>query len=458
MRVLICGAGQVGYNIAAYLSQEENDVTVIDSNAQLISEINNELDVNGIVGHASNPDVLQAANAKDADLMIAVTFSDEVNMVACQIGHSLFGIPKKIARIREQAYLQPAWANLFSRSHMPIDVIISPEVVLANEIYKRLSVPGTTYVTSLADGLVHLLGVICGPNCPIVNTPLRQLKNLFPDLSFKVLAIVRDGKPIITSDDEQLKPDDEVFFIVDTQHLKRTMAAFGHEEKEARKLVIAGGGNIGFGLTKLLQARGRGAQLKIIERNENRAKFLSENLDNVIILNGSSLDRDLLEEASIDSAETFIAVTNDDESNILGSLLAKKSGCKRAITLVNNTAYSPLVGSLGIDAIVSPRSTIVATIMQHVRRGRIKGLHNLRDGFAEVIEAEISETSRIANTRIDEIELPENVAIACIVRDGQVMLPAPEMIVHAEDHCIIFTPHEQTQNVEKLFTVHVDLF
>ncbi len=458
MRVIICGAGQVGYNIASYLAREENDVTVVDNNPPLIAKINDDLDVNAIVGHASNPDVLDAAGARDADMIVAVTQSDEINMVACQIGHSLFGIPKKIARIREQAYLQPAWSNLFSRAHMPIDVIISPEVIIANDIYQRLSVPGTTYVTEMAEGKAHLIGVICEDDCPVVNTPLNQLTNLFPDLSFRVLAILRDNKPIIPDDTDDLRVGDEVFFIVDTDHLKRTMAAFGHEEREARRIVVAGGGNIGYGLVKLLKERQPGVSIKIIEHNESRAAFLSEHLANTIIFNGSSLDKAILKEAAIEDTETFVAVTNDDESNILGSLLAKQYGCDRVITLVNNDVYSSLVGPLGVDAIVSPRSTIVATIMQHVRRGRIRGLYNLRDGFAEIIEAEVSDTSSVVNTTIEEMDFPHEVLVGAIIRDEEILMPAPNFVIRAGDIVIVLASRAQAQNVEKMFSVQVDLF
>lgn len=458
MRVIICGAGQVGYSIAAYLAREENDVTVIDINPQLVSQINEELDVNGIAGYASNPDILSSAGANDADMIIAVTQSDEVNMVACQIGHSLFGIPKKIARIREQSYLSPAWSNLFSRAHMPIDVIISPEVVIANEIYQRLSVPGTTYVVALANGLAHLIGVICEPDCPLLNTPLKQLKSLFPDLSFQIISILRNNKAMIPGENEQLLAGDEVFFVVDTQHLKRVMVAFGHEENEAQRIIIAGGGNIGFGLANLLLEKGRGVQIKMIERDPERAEFLSGQLEDVIILQGDGLDKDILEEGSIKNAETYVAVTDDDESNILGSLLAKQYGCRRVITLVNNTAYSPLVGPLGVDAIVSPRASIVATIMQHVRRGRIKGLYNLRDGVAEVIEAEISDSSAIANMSIEELPLPEGVIVAALIRDGAVLMPEPAHVVKAGDHVIILASQAQAHSVEKMFSVQVDLF
>lgn len=458
MRVIICGAGQVGYNIATYLSGEENDVTVVDIQQPLISKINDELDVNTILGHASNPDVLSAAGAKDADMMIAVTQSDEVNMVACQIGHSLFGIPKKIARVREQAYLQPEWSNLFSRAHMPIDVIISPEVVIANDIYQRLAVPGTTFVTALADGLAYMVGVICEEDCPVVSTPLNQLKYLFPDLSFQVMAIRRQNKAIIPDENDHFEVGDEAFFIVSAKHLERVMGVFGHEEKEAQRIIIAGGGNIGLGLAKLLQRQSKSVQIKMIERNPARATLLSEKLEDAIILNGSALDRSILDESSIDSTETLVAVTNDDESNILGSLLAKQYGCERVITLVNNDAYSPLVGPLGVDAMVSPRSIIVSTIMQHIRKGRIKGLYNLRDGFAEVLEAEVSDTSSIVNTTVEELNLPHEVIVGGLIRDEEFIIPSPETTIRAGDDLIIMASRAQVQNVEKMFSVQVDLF
>ena len=458
MRVIICGAGQVGYNIASYLAREENDVTVVDNDSALIARINDELDVNGMVGHASNPDTLNSAGAKGADMIIAVTQMDEVNMVACQIGHSLFGIPKKIARIRNQTYLQPEWANLFSRSHMPIDVIISPEVIIANDIYQRLSVPGTTYVKNMADGRIRLIGVVCEDDCPVINTPLNQLVNLFPDLSFKVLGILRNNKPIIPDENEHLQVNDEVFFIVDTEHLERTMAAFGHDENQARQIVITGGGNIGYGLAKMLHEEDKHAQIKIIEHNEDRARFLSENLNDMIVFHGSSLSRTILDEVNIEDADTLIAVTNDDESNILGSLLAKQYGCDRVITLVNNDVYSPLVGPLGVDAIVSPRSMIVATIMQHVRRGRIKSLHNLRDGFAEVIEAEVSETSSVVNATIDELNLPHEVIVGAVIHEDEVIIPQGNYTIRAGDTAIVLASRAQAQNVEKMFSVQVDIF
>ena len=352
----------------------------------------------------------------------------------------------------------PAWSNLFSRAHMPIDVIISPEQVIAEDIYERLSVPGTTFVITLAEGKAHMVGVICGEDCPVVNTPIRQLESLFSGLSFKIMGILRNNKPIIPTADEQLFIGDEVYFVADTRHLGRVMSAFGHEEKEARRIVIAGGGNIGLSLAKMLLKQGRGTQIKIIEHNEKRAEYLSEQLEDVIVLRGDGLDQDILHEASIENVETLVAVTNDDESNILGSLLAKQAGCERVITLVNKNSYTPLIGPLGIDAMVSPRSTIVSTIMQHVRRGRIRGLHNLRDGFAEVFEAEVSDNSSLVNTDVGEADWPPDVILGAIIRDNEVIIPKPEDMMKAGDILIILASQGQAKALEKIFSVQVDLF
>mgnify|MGYP001594172899 FL=1 len=362
MRLIICGAGQVGYNIAAYLTREDNDITVIDREPQLIGRINNELDVNGIVGHASDPEILAQAGARECDMIIAVTYSDEVNMIACQIAHSLFNVPKKIARIRRQTYLDPAWSNLFSRAHMPIDVIISPEIEVARAIDQRLHIPGTTNVISLAGGKLYLVGVLCYQSCPIVNTQMKQLGGLFPDLDLCVAAVLRGGKMFVPGSNDQIIAGDEVFMFVDARHLKRSLAVFGHEEKEARNIVILGGGSIGFYLAELLNKNYNDLRIKLIEQNPERARQLSEKLPGTIVLNGDGLNQDVLREANIDSAETLIALTNDDETNILGSLLAKQHGCQRVITLVNKQAYGTLLTSLGIDAVVSPRSSTVSRL------------------------------------------------------------------------------------------------
>lgn len=458
MRVIICGADLVGSSIAAYLSKEDNDVTVIDPKSDLLSQIHNIMDVNTVTGHASDPDILAAAGANDCDLIIAVTENDEINMIACQIGHSLFGIPKKIARIRRQAYLDPSWSNLFSRAHMPIDVIISPETLVAQSILQKLAIPGTTTALRLAEGKAHLIGVVCMDDCPVLHTQLGQFDKLFPELSFSIVSIARKTKNIIPDENDMLEVGDEAYIIVDSKHLRRVMAAFGHLEKEARRIIISGGGNIGLSLIKELQENVSGLQLKVIEHNDGRAQFLSEELENIIILNGDTLERSVMDEASVATAETYIALMNDDESNILGSLLAKQYGCQRVITLVNNHAYYPLVGPLGIDVMVSPKSIIVASIMQHVRRGRIKGIHNIRDGEFELMEIEISDSSSIANKNIKDLEFPSGVVIGAIIRDGKVIIPKNNCSIIPKDHIIILASAEKARLVEKMLCVHVDLF
>ena len=458
MRVIICGAGQVGFSIASYLSREDNDVTVIDTQADMIARVNETLDANGIVGHASNPDVLDLAGASDADLIIAVTHSDEINMVACQVAHSLFNVPKKIARIRSQSYLNPAWLNLFSRNHLPIDVIISPEREIAEAIYDRLKVPGTTNVIGLAEDKVHMAGVICGENCPIVNTPLRQIVNLFPNLTLQVGAIIRNNRPVFPGPDDQMLVGDEVYFFTDTKHLKRALAAFGHEEQEARNVTVLGGGNIGLYLTRLLHKEHSQVRIKVIESDLARAIKLSESLPGISVLHGNGLDTKMLESADIASTEAMVTVTNNDETNIIASLLSKRLGCGRTISLVNNTGFLTLINMMEIDALVSPRAITVSSIMQHIRRGRIKALHSLREGFAEVIEAEVSETSGIANQAIGSIRLPKDVIFGAVVRGDEVIMPRHDLIIRPGDHVIILSAQEQARKVEKIFLVHVDLF
>ena len=356
---------------------------------------------------------------------------------------------KKIARIRRQSYLDPAWSNLFSRAHMPIDVIISPETLIADNIVQKLSIPGTTTALRLADGKACLVGVVCMEDCPVLHTQLGQLDKLFPDLSFSILSIARGTKTIIPDENDMLDAGDEAYILADSNHLRRVMAAFGHLEKEARKIIISGGGKIGFSLIRKLQEEVAGLQLKIIEHNDDRAQFLTEQLENTIILHGNTLERTIMEEASVATAETYIALMNDDESNILGSLLAKQYGCKRVITLVNNHAYYPLVGPLGIDVMVSPKSIIVANIMQHVRRGRIKSIHSIRDGEFEIIEVGVSDSSRVANKKIMDIELPSGVMIGAVIRDGDVVIPRDNLDLLPKDDVIILASRDKACEVEK---------
>ena len=326
MKVIICGAGQVGYNIARYLALEDNEITVVDQSSELTQTISDSLDVKALVGFASHPNVLSQAGAESADMIIAVTQSDEVNMVACQVAHSLFNVTTKIARIRQQGYISPKWSNLYTRDHIPIDVVISPELEVARAISRRLQAPGAFDMISLVDDKVKLIGVRCDNNCPVVNTPLRQLTQLFPDLNVMVVGVARENDNRIPGPDDFMLPGDEVYFVVNSEHVERAMAAFGHEETEARRVVIFGGGNIGQFLAKEIEENYPTVNLKVIEQNKQRSENVARTLNHSVVLNGSVLDREILEEANVFNAETVVSVTNDDETNIMSSLLAKKNG------------------------------------------------------------------------------------------------------------------------------------
>jgi len=458
MKVIICGAGQVGFNIARYLASENADVTVIDQSRELIEKITDSLDVKGLVGFASHPDVLEAAGASDAEMVIAVTYADEVNMVACQICHSIFEVPTKIARVRHQSYLEPMWSDLFSREHMPIDVIISPEIEVARAIERRLQLPGAFDVQPLADGKVSLVGLHCSEDTPVINTPLRQLTALFPDLHIVVIGISRDGQGFVPTPDDDMRAGDDVYLVADTGHLQRTMAAFGHEEKEARRVIIIGGGNIGLNLAHAVEKNHPQVNLKVIEVDKRRAEAVAQSLQRTVVIHGDALDTEILEEANASTAETVIAVSNDDEVNILTSLLAKRYGCRRAVTLINKTTYGPLISNLGIDTVVSPRAITVSKILQHVRRGRIRSVHSLSEDFGEVIEAEALETSSLVGVPIRDARLPDGVIVGAIVRGNEVIIPRGDTVTRANDLVVIFARSEAVKKVEKLFAVKLEFF
>ena len=458
MKVIVCGAGQVGFNIARQLSGEHNDVTVIDQSPKLVKRVHDNLDVHGLVGFASQPDVLEAAGASDADMIIAVTFADEVNMVACQVAHSLFNVPTKIARVRAQSYLRPIWQDLFSRDHMPIDVIISPELEVARSAERRLEVPGAFDMIPFGDDKLRFIGVRLTDECPIVDTPLRQLTELFPDLNIVVVGVDRGGKLLVPTGDDQMFVGDEVFFISDREHVSRALSLFGHEEKEARRIIIVGGGNIGLFLAESMERDHPSVRVKIIELNLARAEYVAERLERSVVINGDALDSEILVEANAGSTETVIAVADDDEVNILASLLAKRHGCQRAITLINNSGYGPLLASLGIDAVVNPRASTVSTILQHVRRGRIKAVHSLRDGVAEVIEAEALQNSPLVGMPLRDVNLPMGMIIGGVLRGDNVIIPRGDTVIQVKDRVVIFALADAVKRVEKMFSVRLDYF
>ncbi|MGQ7791590.1 Trk system potassium transporter TrkA [Faunimonas sp. B44] len=458
MRVVICGAGQVGFGIAARLAAENNNVTVIDRSPQLVTAIRDTLDVRGFVGHGAHPDVLAQAGADEADMIIAVTLFDEVNMIACQVAHSLFAVPTKIARVRAQSYLKKHWSNLFSRDHMPIDVIISPELEVGEMVLRRLAQPGAVETISFAEDKVAVLGILCGDDCPVIDTPLVQLTELFPDLNATVVGIVRNGKLFVPHSRDQMFAGDLVYVVTETGRVKRTLTIFGKEEQFGARIVIGGGGNIGFYVAQNLEKRNARAKIKIIEANHERAIEIAEALDRTVVLNGSALDAAVLKEADIDQADTMIALTNDDKVNLLTAALAKQLGCRRSVSLINEPALSPLSRTIGIDAYINPRAVTISRILQHVRRGRIRNVHTIQEGAAEVIEADALETSPLVGKALRDLHLPDGMRIGAIIHKKDVITPTGDSRILPGDRFIIFATADQVPKVEQMARVSLEYF
>ena len=459
MKIVICGAGLVGAGIASHLAEEHNDVTVIDDSEEKIQRITDQVDVHGVVGTASYPDILSEAGARDAELLIAVTESDEVNMVACQVAHTIFNTPVKIARIRHQPYLDPIYGDLYSPDQLPIDHIISPEAEVSAAVSNQLRVPGAFDVKDMCGGRMNLVGVQCNEVSPIIDTPIRHLTNLFPDLSMTILAIIRDGKLTLPRDGaEMMKPGDRVYFVCDSDHLDRAMATFAHEEHEARSVLIAGGGAIGQMLATEIETNFQNTKVQLIERNASRAHFLAENLREARIFNGDALDSNILAEADVGTTETFVAVTDDDEVNILSALLAKRNGATHAVALVNIPGFIPLVAALGVDAVINPSQITVSSILEHVRRGRIRDVHAVVEDLGEVIEAEALPSSQLVGKSLREAKVPKGVAIGGILRNDKVIPARGDTVIEAGDTVAIFAARGRIPQVEKLLSVRLDFF
>ncbi|MBX9977292.1 MAG: Trk system potassium transporter TrkA, partial [Alphaproteobacteria bacterium] len=387
MKVIVLGAGQVGYSIARYLSSEDNDVSVIDNSPDLLKKIGDSMDIQPIVGHASHPNVLEEAGAAHADLMIAVTGSDEVNIVACEVANALFNVKTKIARIRSQNYISPYFAHLFSQKHIAIDHIISPELEIAKSISRSIRVMGAFNVISLIEDKIKCIGIRCTQRAPILNTPLRLLPTSFPNLPMAVLCITRGDKVFIPDGDDQILVGDEVYMLVEAEHLPDITAAYGFSDGDGRRILLTGAGNIGLSLAKELEQQ-PGIICKVIERSPVYAERAARELQYSEVLCGDGLSFDVLKEANAAATETAVCVTDDDKVNVLAALLAKRQGAKRSMALLNNMSYASFVSSLGIDAIINPKSITVSTILQHIRQGRIRAIYAIRNDFAELIDAE----------------------------------------------------------------------
>ena len=454
MNIIICGAGKVGFSISKQLSAQGHSITVIDQSSEDIKKINETQDVKGVVGRATFPSVLENAGAATTDMIIAVTKNDETNMIICQIAHSLFSINKKIARIRSKEFLDGKWSKLYNKSNLPIDVIISPEVEVANSLFRKLEAPGALDNVPFANDKIKVLEVLVNKNCPIVNIPLKELTLKFSDFKANILGTVRKDKFVFLKKNDQLLEGDKAYVVASTDQLNLILKTFGHEEKAATKILIIGGGSIGLNLAKLLEINFEGARVKIIEKNKERAEVLASELTSSIVICGDALDEEILKEANIEETETILALTNDDEDNIMACVLAEKySPNKRTIAIVNKSNYSLLQKSLNIDDLVDPRMTTVSRIMEHVHKGTIETVYSLLDGEYEFIEAEIVDKSELLNKSIKDSDLPEHIRIGAILRANKVIIPRSDFIFEKSDLVVFLAKRELLQEVESIFSL-----
>ncbi|MFO1242315.1 MAG: Trk system potassium transporter TrkA [Rickettsiales bacterium] len=458
MKILICGAGQVGSSIARQLSREGHEITLIDQNAELIQDINASLDVKAIVGHASHPSILENAGAAESDMLIAVTYSDEVNIVACEIGHALFNVSTRIARIRNQDYLLPKWKDLMKRDRLPIDVVISPEIEVAETILRRMHVPGALDTLPFADGALSVMSIRLEETSSLNNIPFSLAEQITAKKNIALIGVVKQGKFILPTPGLMLEEHDTLYLVCTVEKTKEVLILFGHHERQARKMVIIGGGNIGYYLAEAFEQESHEFRVSVVEADVERAEMIAGTLERTTVIQGSGLDREILMECDIDQAETVIAVTNDDKVNILSALLAKRLGCKSAVILVNNYSYMSMLGNLGIDVIVNPRETTVSSILQHVRRGNIRDVQAIEDGTAEIIEAEAVETSAFTGKPIGQVKLPRGVVLGAIWRKGQMLLPDANLVIQPKDRVIILALAESVKKVEQMFSVSLEYF
>jgi trk system potassium uptake protein len=454
MNIIICGAGKVGFTIAKLLVEQNHSITVIDQSSDDIQKINDSLDVKAIVGKATYPSVLEKADAKEADMIIAVTRNDEINMLICQIAYSIFNIQKKIARIRSQDYLNPRFSKVYSKENLPIDVIISPEIEIAKSIQRKLEAPGALDNVPFAENKIRLLEIFINNTCPLIDIKLNELTKKFPKLEANILGVIRDDKFIILKKNDLLKENDKAYVIINSDQMQLTLSAFGHDEKISNKILIIGGGNIGFNLAKNIEKSFDSVRIKIIEKNKDRAKYIANELNNSIIINGNGLDEDVLAEANLDEVETVLALTNDDEDNLMVSVLVEKfSKDKRTMALINKPNYSLLQSSLKIDDLIDPRLNTVSSILKHVHKGTIETAYSILNGEYEVIEAEIIETSELINKELKNSGLPDDIRIGAILRDNNIIIPRSNFIFQKKDIVVFLAKRNQLPIVENMFRI-----
>lgn len=454
MKIIVLGAGQVGSSVAANLAKEANDVTVVDVDATRLQNLQDRLDIRTVVGQGAHPEVLRRAGAEDADMILAVTNSDETNMVACQVAYTLYHTPTKIARVRSAEYL--TYPQLFSHDALPVDVIISPEQIITDYVQRLIEYPGALQVVDFAGGRVRLVGLKAYYGGPLVGHALRTLREHIPGIDTRVAAIFRRGKPILPEGSTVIEADDEVFFIAARKNIRAVMSELRRLDKACKRVVIAGGGNIGTRLAKALESK---YQVKVIDHNAERTRTLSESLERTIVLLGDAADEELLVEENIENTDVFVAVTNDDEANILSAMLAKRLGARKVLALINRASYVDLVEAGEIDIAISPHQATIGSLLAHVRRGDVVVVHSLRRGAAEAIEAIAhgdSKTSKVVGRAIEDVKLPPGTTIGAIVRGDEVLIAHHDTVINAEDHVILFVvDKKRIADVERLFQVGV---
>ncbi len=458
MNIIICGAGRVGFTIAKLLSEQGHSITVIDQSSEDIQKINDSLDVKAIVGKATYPSILEKANASETDMIIAVTRNDEINMLICQIAFSIFNIPKKIARIRSQDYLNPKFTRVYSKENLPIDVIISPEIEIAKSIQRKLEAPGALDSVPFVENKIRLLEILIKDNCKLIDIRLNELTKKFPNLEANIVAIIRNDKLFIPKKTDSVNKDDKIYVIINSSQKEETLKAFGHEEKISKKILIIGGGNIGFNLAKNIEETLETVRVKIVEKDKSRAEYLANELNDTIIINGDGLDEEVLADANLDEAETVLALTNDDEDNLMVSILVekftkdqKKIDDKRTMALINKPNYSLLQSSLKIDDLIDPRLNTVSSILKHVHKGTIENAYTISNGEYEVIEAEIIETSELINKELKNADLPDEIRIGAVMRDKKVIIPRSNFVFQKDDQVVFLVKKDFISVVENIF-------
>ncbi len=458
MKIIILGAGQVGTTVAEMLAGETNDITVVDNDVDKLNELKDRLDIRIISGQASYPDILRQAGAEDADMLIALTSSDETNMIACQVAYTLFHTPYKISRVRATSYLKKG-DKLFNRKDIPVDEIISPHQEVTNYIGRLITYPGALQVLNFANDKVQLVGMKAYYGGPLVGNEIRTLREHIPTINTRVAAIYRGDSAIIPRADTIIEADDEVFFIAAKKDIRAVMSEIRHIENNYRKIVIVGGGNIGARLAAILEDN---YQVKIIEHNWQRCQILSEQLNKAIVIHGDVSSKELLIDENIDSADVFCALTNNDEINIMSSMLAKKLGAGKVMTLINNLAYIDLVQGGKIDIAISPQQITVSKLLRYVRRGDIPQLHSLRRGAAEALEIIVrgdKKSSKVVGRTLGELNFPDGTVVGAVVRNDEVIIASHNVVVNTDDHVILFLPDKcMVQNIERLFQVDLSFF